>query len=243
MVVLSKNPSLHFRLEERRRWAFLLALVIACCVFLPTAAIRSDGNVVSRFPPAKHVQPKHPPLQYNRLISYLYNQTDINKDGSLTFDDCYERILYFYVHLNRRAAVEPPTRASMADLYRAAGWNPDTKRLNQEEFSQLAHTLLSRAGARFFVYKVLAILVAPHLAAMVVDTVEKRFPSERQQDHRVLLLRNEKVWLSWMTIVCSKQLPRIGVALVNWCLDRWQPFVQWFLVRRSSPSSSKEAEL
>ena len=236
------HTSLHRRPRQVRCF---FSFVAGCLLILFGCSIPLSHAF--RGTPQLHPTPIH--SHYSKLLAHIYNQTDMDQDGTLSFDDCYERILYFYVHLNRRAAIEPPTRAFLAHLYETAGWRPATKRLTLDEFSQLAHTLLGQAGTRFLVYKVISLLLAPTIAAAVVKTVIPPALSEdttratstkalSSSSFRRRCFQQEKMWLSLVTIACSKQLPRLGVALINWSLRRWQPFVRWFLRPKNTSCSA-----
>jgi hypothetical protein len=113
------------------------------------------------------------PKSWDRQLTQVYHDADLNRDGSITFDECYERLLRFYIKLNQQAPIPPPDRADVLQLYKRADWNHN-RRLNLEEFKQLAIVLIERAYLRLLVHKFVTILIGPFLATTLVYEVSTR---------------------------------------------------------------------
>jgi len=79
-------------------------------------------------------------------------------------------VLAIYLKLNRQAPVEPPSRETVAALFKAAD-KDKSGCLTKEEFSGLATSLCAAAFARVASYKCLQILCAPLLAAYIAKKV------------------------------------------------------------------------
>lgn len=113
------------------------------------------------------------PQSWDRQLTQVYHDADLNRDGSITFDECYERLLRFYIKLNQQAPIPPPDRAAVRQLYQRADWNHN-RRLNLEEFKQLAVVLIERAYVRLLVHKLVTILIGPFLATTLVHELATR---------------------------------------------------------------------
>jgi hypothetical protein len=100
----------------------------------------------------------------------LFEDADVNLDGSISFGEAYELVLKMYVFLNREAPLPPPTRGKFFQLYSDAD-KTRNDRLNQEEFKGLAHTLARRALWRLVAHKLVTLVGAPVLAEYLVRTL------------------------------------------------------------------------
>jgi hypothetical protein len=109
-------------------------------------------------------------LSWDRQLTEVFYEADFNRDGCVTFDECYERLLRFYIKLNQQAPIPPPDRHTVLELYKNADLNHN-QRLNISEFKQLAQALIGRAYTRLLVHKLVTILIGPYLATTLVQTV------------------------------------------------------------------------
>jgi len=168
--------------------------------------------------------------RWDRYLSRLYAQADLNRDGTLSFDECYERLLLFYIKLNRQAPIPPPTRATVRRLYDESDWN-HSRSLSEDEFKDLASTLASRGATRLLAHKLVTVLVAPFLAT---TTVRYLATSERTAGARSVLAKAAATHLParlartvssvgfWTTIFLVLTVSQLGnkvLGAVNWCLD------------------------
>lgn len=169
--------------------------------------------------------------RWDRHLSRLYAEADLNRDGTLSFDECYERVLLFYIKLNRQAPIPPPTRAAVHRLYDEADWN-HSRSLGESEFKDLASRLLSRGATRLLAHKLVTVLVAPFLAT---TTVRYLATSDRTAGARSVLakaaethlperlarmVRSVGFWTAVFLVLTVSQLGNAVLGAVNWCLDR-----------------------
>lgn len=109
-------------------------------------------------------------LSWDRQLTEVFYEADFNRDGYVTFDECYERLLRFYIKLNQQAPIPPPDRNTVLQLYKNADLNHN-QRLNLSEFKQLAQALIGRAYTRLLVHKLVTVLIGPYLATTFVHIV------------------------------------------------------------------------
>lgn len=180
------------------------------------------------------VSASNPRAPKSSFLERLHADADLDKDGRLSFEECYSRILLFYIYVNRQADINPPSRQAVKALYHRAGWDLQ-KGLDADEFTRLARTLGSRAASRLAVHKIVTIIVAPVVALSIVDAlnttqiverlyrwIPKRFPFYHQVTKR-------SFWVSVSMVLCIKQLPNISLIFVNHYLDARTPFATRFL--------------
>lgn len=107
---------------------------------------------------------------WDRTLSQIYEEADLNHDGNVSFDECYERLLLFYITLNQQAPIPPPDRATVLQLYTESDWNHN-RRLNCAEFKQLAQLLGRNAYTRLAAHKIVTLLIAPFLATAFIHVL------------------------------------------------------------------------
>jgi hypothetical protein len=102
-----------------------------------------------------------------RFLQKLYDESDINHDGSISFDESYELMLKLYIKINRQAPIPPPTRATAFKLYRRADKDRNNS-LSRDEFTLLANNLFERALSRLVAHKTVTLIGAPVLAEFLM---------------------------------------------------------------------------
>jgi hypothetical protein len=169
--------------------------------------------------------------RWDGYLTRIYREADLNRDGRISFDECYERVLLFYVKLNRQAPIPPPSRARMRRLYAEADLNHSSS-LCEDEFKVLASTLASQEATRLLAHKLVTILVAPWLATTSVHcfTTTEALASVRRVLHDVIehnfpdrLAGLSQSTSFWRTIVLIATVSRLGNFVlegVNWYLHR-----------------------
>lgn len=163
---------------------------------------------------------------WDRKLTRLYNEADLNKDGGISFDECYQRLLFFYIELNQQAPIPPPDRATVRRLYAQSDWNHN-RSLSCEEFKQLACELGEGAYARLVAHKFVTLFVAPWLAATVVHwlataarlaAVRSRWAGAVKAATAPLLPTNvAETFVSanfWRTVVLTLTVSRLGNAVL-----------------------------
>ena len=109
------------------------------------------------------------PLSYNHIIDHMldtiYETADVNKDGRICFQECYELVLQLYVLINRQAPIPPPKRRTVMRLYKEYDRN-NNRHISRKEFTSLSRRICQRAVARVVLHKVTTIVGAPVLAEL-----------------------------------------------------------------------------
>lgn len=194
---------------------------IATAFVLLFLAVKSGSAAAAASP--RRFQPKV-------NLQRVFRNADLNRDGWLSFHECYERLLVFYVHLNRQAEIDPPSPNRIRSIYETLGWNWEQKKLNYDEFVVLTQILMARTTTRFIVYRIVELLCAPILALSLVNILSRYTGSVRVPTF--LPFHNHmgaKVfWISVVTAITTKQLPRLFVMIVNRWIDKSHPFARRF---------------
>jgi hypothetical protein len=153
----------------------------------PTSSLSSSppehGKTTRRPRRRRHRRPR----RIDAFLAQLHGEADLDRDGRVTFEECYARILLFYIYVNRQAEIAPPTRTELANLYQRAGWTLGStttasrteqpqqhyyKGLDADEFTRLAKTFVSRAASRLLVHKIVTIVLAPYVALSILDALD-----------------------------------------------------------------------
>jgi Ca2+-binding EF-hand superfamily protein len=103
----------------------------------------------------------------NKYIDQSFENSDLNENGALSFDETYDLVLQVYVKINRNAPLDPPSRKKILDLFKKADTD-NSGQIQRSEFKQLALVLVSRASTRLASYKILTVVGAPFLALQIV---------------------------------------------------------------------------
>ena len=170
-------------------------------------------------------------LSWDRQLTEVFYEADFNRDGSVTFDECYERLLRFYIKLNQQAPIPPPDRNTVLQLYKNADLNHN-HRLNVSEFKQLAQSLIGRAYTRLLVHKLVTVLIGPYLATTFVHIVATEpvlAPLRKEaciliSEHLRLpsslssVLQSTHFWKTIFLIFTVSQLGNIVLNFVNYLL-------------------------
>jgi hypothetical protein len=163
---------------------------------------------------------------WDRQLTQIYEEADLNRDGSISFDECYERLLRFYIKLNQQAPIPPPDRTTVLDLYTEYDWNRNHK-LSCDEFKQLAKVLASTALTRLAAHKTVTIVVAPLIATTLVHalatssllasprSVSSSVVQAMVPTHLAESLLSPNFWKTVVMIFTISQLGNIVLNLVN----------------------------
>lgn len=141
-------------------------------------------------------------LSWDRQLTEVFYEADFNRDGYVTFDECYERLLRFYIKLNQQAPIPPPDRTTVMQLYKNADLNHN-HRLNLSEFKQLAQALIGRAYTRLLVHKLVTILIGPYLATTFVHIVATEPVLEPLRKEAAILINQLRMPSSLSTVLQS----------------------------------------
>jgi EF-hand domain pair len=160
---------------------------------------------------------------WDRQLTQIFHEADLNHDGSISFDECYERLLKFYIKLNQQAPIPPPDRQTVKELYTEYDWNHN-HRLSCDEFKQLARLLARNAVTRLVAHKVVTLLVAPLVAATLVQALAEAslLSMVRSLLSRVLeallpihLAQTLQSLSFWRTVVMIVTVSQLGNTVLN----------------------------
>lgn len=206
----------------RASQSFSLEHKFTLASYLPTQRTAAMMNAMQEYPASK----------WDKYLTVIYNEADRDNDGSVSFDECYERLLRFYIKLNQQAPIPPPSRAEVKLLYKAADWNGN-RCLNCNEFKYLASELAKRAYTRLLVHKFVTAVVAPFVATSLAhhlssvrglaeirhvlsDAATATLPKVAAQT-----LQSTHFWSTVFLIFTVSKLGNIVIETVNWfLLDR-----------------------
>jgi hypothetical protein len=99
----------------------------------------------------------------NKFVDHLFDETDTNNDGTISFDEAYVGFLLLYIQLNRRAPIPPPSRDKALLLFLQADID-NSNVLNREQYGLLLQKMVRRAFFRLSSHKLVTWVGAPLLA-------------------------------------------------------------------------------
>lgn len=158
---------------------------------------------------------------YDHLIRIIVNEyVDSNKDGKISFDECYALLMRFYALLNRQAPITPPSQAKLRRLF------GDQQYTTIDEFKLIAGALASRAGVRLFAYKLVSFIVAPVTAVKSVDYLSAQdLPGENAVPD---VLQSKPLWTAIFMVTAVNQMGTLVLGAVDYFLDHFEPFRRLF---------------
>ena len=113
----------------------------------------------------------------DRFVDKLFDETDTNNDGTVSFEEAYVGCLLLYVQLNRQAPIPPPSRKKFLRIFlQAADKNKSNKSnaLDKEEYGDILKKIVGRAFLRLTSHKIATLIGAPLLAEMIVRGLASR---------------------------------------------------------------------
>jgi len=149
----------------------------------------------------------------------LFKEADIKQDGTLGLSEVYELVLKFYIDVNRKAPIPPPSRQRVLTLLREAD-KDQSGNLDQQEFERLLSTLYARVSSRVITHKFISNVFAPFCAIGVADLIRGQpellatvwsFVPPQTPGVVANVLSQEKTWIALLTAVFCKQL--VGAAM------------------------------
>lgn len=158
-----------------------------------------------------------------KVLKKIFDSADSNKDGTVTQQDVYELVLKFYIHVNRKADIPPPSRAKINYLYQQCDTD-HSGRLDFQEFRRLMRTVYRRASARLLAHKMFSILCAPVMAVTLVNFLQGKpyymgirnyLLPETAPEKVVKVLTSSRTWTTVFTVLFVKQLGKVVVFLVD----------------------------
>jgi hypothetical protein len=164
-----QNPSVKRDNNKKRfvtttRW-HPVVVVQPCGALLllvsPVEALRNQGPNVTR-----KKRPKS--NRFDRIVQTIFDDADANKDGRISFDECYELVLKLYINLNRQGSDSATNSWTRFSSYLPRMMWITTTKFPRHEFQSLSQILVGQAATRLVAHKVVTLLCAPLLAEWVV---------------------------------------------------------------------------
>lgn len=140
-----------------------------CCILLLVSPVEALHNQVPNG--IRKKRPKSTSSRFDRIVQTIFDDADSNKDGRISFDECYELVLKLYINLNRQAPIPPPTRHQVQQLF-ASNDVDHNHQISRHEFQSLSQILVGQAATRLVAHKVVTLLCAPLLAEWVVRRLQ-----------------------------------------------------------------------
>jgi hypothetical protein len=169
--------------------------------------------------------------RFDRMVNKIFDDADSNKDGSISFAECYELVLNLYININRQAPIPPPSRRTVHQLFIKEDISRD-QRLQREEFKKLARVLGSRAATRLAAHKVVTLIGAPLLAAYVVRrlTGKEWLPAfaawvvpDSLEEKVLPVITSKNFCRTVLIVIFVSTLGNFIFRNINWILDKSLP--------------------
>jgi hypothetical protein len=165
------------------------------------------------------------------MVNKIFDDADSNKDGTISFAECYELVLKLYININRQAPIPPPSRRIVHQLFIKEDISRD-QRLQREEFGKLARCLGSRAATRLAAHKVVTLIGAPLLAAYVVRqlTGKEWLPEfaawvvpDSLEEKVLPVITSKNFCRTVLIVILVSTLGNFIFKNINWILDKSLP--------------------
>jgi hypothetical protein len=162
--------------------------------------------------------------RFDKLIRIVVKQhVDGNKDGKISFQECYALILKLYALINRQVPIQPPTEETVRRLF-----GPGMEYTTVPEFEKIAATLACRAGVRYVAHQLVSCVVAPVVALKSVDMINE---SRALQSATPDAIQSKPILTAVFMVTAVKQFGNWFLIFVDWVLDTFEPFRKLFKLR------------
>lgn len=222
-----------------------LSLAFFCFIYcLSTVDARATG---SSLPPRSSISnARIYRSSIDRFVDKLFDETDSNNDGTVSFEEAYVGCLLLYVQLNRSAPIPPPNREKFRRIFsQAVGNNKSNKSnaLEKEEYGNMLKQIVGRAVLRVSSHKIVTLVGAPLLAEMIVRSLASRkdgfeallrsiIPSQFQDATIPTLMSSTFHRGLWMIILVTT-LGNICLGAVTFLLDLSLPKPKGSIVQQN----------
>mmetsp|Transcript_4954 Transcript_4954/g.12732 ORF Transcript_4954/g.12732 Transcript_4954/m.12732 type:complete len:244 (-) Transcript_4954:1998-2729(-) len=172
----------------------------------------------------------------NHFIEKLFDDTDTNEDGMVSFDEAYVGCLLLYVQLNRSAPIPPPSRGKFLRIFlQSAEKSKSNKRnlLDKDEYRDILKRIVRRAVLRLTSHKIATLVGAPLLTEMVVrslastkagfQSILRSIVPYRFHDTVIPTLVSRSFHRSFFMVVFVSTLGNIFLSVVTFLLDMTLP--------------------
>lgn len=196
--------------------ASALTLVVLHAVILLASINLADAKASfkSAALAVRAVKPKK--TRFDNLIRIVVKEhVDSNKDGRISFDECYALIMKLYALMNQHVPIQPPSQEKIRRLFGGQDFT------TVAEFQKIAATLASRAGVRYVAHQLVSCVVAPAVALKSVDLVGE---SKALQNATPDALHSKPLLTAVFMVTAVKQFGTWFLKLIDWALDTFEPF-------------------
>jgi hypothetical protein len=163
----------------------------------------------------------------DKIFDTVFDDADVNNDGTVEFNEVYELVLQIYVKLNRQAPIPAPSRGKVQKIYRLSDKNKDNY-LTRDEFRAFANKITGRALVRLTGYKIVTLIGAPLLAECLIrrlagnqslkDFAVGMVPAKFEE--RVFpIITSRAFWRTVLMILFVATLGNICLAVIDFFLD------------------------
>ncbi|VEU40582.1 unnamed protein product [Pseudo-nitzschia multistriata] len=215
----------------------IASILFFCIIYCAsTVDARSVGSLVAPKPSSS--KPRIFRSSINRFVDKLFQETDANNDGQISFEEAYIGCLMLYVQLNQSAPIPPPDRKKFRRIFSQAAaegnkWNNKKNALDLEQYENMLKKLVARAVLRLTSHKIVTIAGAPLLAEMIVRSLAKRKKGFEELLRSIIPLQFQDATIPtltskafhrglWMVILVTT-LGNIVLATVTQLLDMQLP--------------------
>ena len=163
--------------------------------------------------------------RFERFVSKIYEDADINRDGTISFTECYQLVLKLYIRLNREAPIPPPSREMVFRFYSDSDINHN-RRISRDEFTRLARILGRRALVRLVAHKMMTLIGAPLLAELILRQLEgqqwlSRLAEAVVPEHFLPTVTSKPFCRTFLIVILVATLGNRVIDIVNWALDSY----------------------
>ena len=171
--------------------------------------------------------------RFRRIIGKTIDDGDINNDGKISLNECYDRVLRLYIHINRQSPIPPPSRSAVRRLFLFHTRDDGGKgRISRDEFTDLARVLGRRALYRLVAHTIVNLVCAPLLIECVVRELRDKpwlpkvakFVVPQRLEAKILpIVTSQNFCRSALIVSFVSTLGNMVTGAVNWVLANTLP--------------------
>lgn len=198
----------------RMRAAPLSLVFYASALLISINRIDAKTSFKSAALAVRAAKPKK--TRFDNLIRIVVKEhVDANKDGKISFDECYALIMRLYALMNQQVPIKPPSQEKLRRLFGGQEYT------SVAEFQKIAATLASRAGVRYVAHQLVSCVVAPVVALKSVDLVGE---SKALQSATPDAIQSKPILTAVFMVTAVKQFGNWFLKFIDWLLDTFEPF-------------------
>jgi len=168
----------------------------------------------------------------NKIVTKIFENADTNHDGTINTTELYEILLLYYISINQKAPVPPPSREVVNRLF--VEYDSDkSNTINMHEFAALIKIFGRRALIKIVTYKFFSLLIAPLLAEYVVHAYYNKesltrittliLPTESFRTKAIPILTSKTFVRTLLIAIFVSTLGNAGLMIVNTIMNMSLP--------------------